>query len=243
MVQILLIIAVAIYLTYLINCITLNSAIKIVFVFFYFMIAAAVLVHLKNKYLNIRKHKMQSRAVCGSLAVLLLAVFQMTFVPQNLKQVFTIQSAGRNSASEGGEIWLTGITADSGVVNLARLQTLKNSGWIYDFKNSAFVLYPGKDNMGGAITFEVAGKDIRIRLEHNSWSGIAQITDAAGKTSHKDLYTSQKNAMPCYLEYQVENRPIRVDKRILLNFGAFLVLWWLLETGYALLRKWLLKDG
>lgn len=242
-VQIIFIIAAAIYLTYLIDCITLNSNVKRAFVLCYFVIAAAVLVHLKNKYLKIRKKKMQSRVVCGTLAVLLLAFFQSTIVPQNLKQIFTIQGAGQNSASEDGEIWLTGITADNGVVNLARLQTLKNSGWVYDSKNSAFVLYPGKKEMGGAITFEVAGKDIRLRLERNSWSGIAQVTDSAGKINRKDLYTSQKNAPPCYLEYQAENRPINMGKKILLNFGALLVLWWLLEAGYALLRKWLLKDG
>lgn len=241
-VQIIFIIAAAIYLTYLIDCITLNSNVKRVFVFFYFVIAAVVLVHLKNKHLKIRK-KMQSRVVCGALAVLLLALFQSTIVPQNLKQIFTIQGAGQNSASEDGEIWLTGITADNGMVNLARLQTLKNSGWIYDSKNSALVLYPGKNRVVGTITFEVAGKSVRLRLERNSWSGIVQVTGSAGETNRTDLYTGQKNATPCYLEYQAENRPINVGKKILLNFGAFLVLWWLLEAGYALLRKWLLKDG
>lgn len=208
----------SVYLTFLVDIYTLNTTLKKVFVFGYFVVMCTLFMYLKNRLLKVTSKKTISplyTAVILVFSISVLAVFQDTFLPLVRSNVVTLRAEGN------GEVWLVEAEADGKSIPLSQLSTEEKYNWEYNADYDDYVYYPGEETEDNGLSIEIAGQDIKLKFGANSWSGSVVVSNSEGNTETLELYSEGQGACE-YLDRGV--RQYTIFERVLLNLGALVLL-------------------
>lgn len=208
----------SVYLTFLVDIYTLNTTLKKMFVFGYFVVMCTLFMYLKNRLLKVTSKKTISplyTAVILVFSISVLAVFQDTFLPLVRSNVVTLRAEGN------GEVWLVEAEADGKSIPLSQLSTEEKYNWEYNADYDDYVYYPGEETEDNGLSIEIAGQDIKLKFGANSWSGSVVVSNSEGNTETLELYSEGKGACE-YLDRGV--RQYTIFERVLLNLGALVLL-------------------
>lgn len=204
------------YLTFLVDIYTLNTVLKRVFVFGYFLVMCAIFGYLKKRFIKGR-YSMSVAVLSAVIAVVILVVFQNGFLPTARSSTITLQ------AEETGEVWLTDVEIDGELVPVSGVQINDNYGWEYNTEYDDYVFYPKEVTTENHLEFTQIAKEINLYFATNSWSGTVRITDGAGNQSVVGLYS--ENAEQSQYKFSIYNVHVYCFiERAILNAGAFIVL-------------------
>lgn len=215
--KIIAVILASVYLVFIVDVYTLNTMLKRVFVFGYFLIICGILVYLKERFMKGR-NSMRVAALSAVIAVVILAVFQSVFLPAARSNTITLQ------AGETGEVWLVDIDADGKNIPLSQLEITGNYNWEYSAAYDDYVFYPNKSFSGNGLIFDIGGSAIKLNFAANSWSGAVSVTDTDGNLEVLDLYTDEGDETE-HIEYlcgSVHN--YSGVERVVYNLGAWSIL-------------------
>lgn len=219
------------YLTYIEYVFALNTKLKCLYIFGYFCITGTALVWLRKRF--IPKGSKYSRLIAGLLALVLLIGNQGFFLPLQQECLITLSAVGENGEPPHKEIWLSAIEIDGEGVALKDIAVENDDYWILIPEYDSYVFYPSENVNENWLTLRVLAKDVALRLEQNSWSGEVEIQDSTGAISRLNL-TSDEATQVLYEIHTA--RVYTVWQRILLNTGAAILLYFVLEALIALVQ-------
>ncbi len=208
-----------IYLTFVIDTYTLNTWLKRVFIFCYFVIMSCLALYLYSKRL---KHKYTLiPLLCAIIAVVL---GQNLFLPKEAEHTVYIQATeNTNSEHTFNEVWLVDIEIDGHRKELSKLQMNDIVKWSYvgDFDDYYFL--PTENSESNVLSFTVVGEEIKLIFGVNTWSGNVRIFDGEGYDEIITLYS--ENTEYDRAEHTLNvNREYSVFERILYSAGAVIVI-------------------
>lgn len=221
----------SIYLTFLVDIYTLNTTLKKVFVFGYFVVMCTLFMYLKNRLLKVTSKKTISplyTAVILVFSISVLAVFQDTFLPLVRSNVVTLRAEGN------GEVWLVEAEADGKSIPLSQLSTEEKYNWEYNADYDDYVYYPGEETEDNGLSIEIAGQDIKLKFGANSWSGSVLVTNSEGNTEVLELYSEEQGTRE-YLDSGV--RQYTALEWILFNLGALILIIFIFDAIAVLLHR------
>ena len=158
----------SVYLTFIVDVYTLNTTLKRIFVFGYFLIICAIFVYLKERFIK-RRSSMSVTVLATVIAAVILTVFQNVFLPTARNNTIILQ------AGETGEVWLTNLEVDGESIPLSQLNISKNYNWEYSAVNDDFVFYPNENWEENTLIFDIVGNKMTLSFAANTWSGSVNI--------------------------------------------------------------------
>lgn len=222
----------SVFLTFILDVFALNTKLKCLYIFGYFCIMGALLYWLRSRF--IPKGNKRTRLIAGILAAVLLAGFQGFFLPVQQESLITLSAVGENGERPQKEVWLSAIEMDGKRVPLADVAVENNAQWTFISQYGSYAFYPAEGVHENWLTLRVLAKEVKLQLECNGWSGEVEIQDSAGGISRLNL-TSDEAATVLH-EVHVA-RAYAIWQRILLNMGALVVLYFILEALIAKVYK------
>ncbi len=233
------IILASVYLTFLIDTYTLNTWLKRIFIFCYFVVVSCSAFYYYNKT-KTRKFTLIP-LLCAVAIVFLL---QNTFLPTKEEHTIYIQSieieAGSNDEKQDEaddeerikEAWLVDLEVDGQNTALSKLLINDNRQWSHadDYDDYFFrPAYGEKDPRDNLLSFTVVGNEIKLTFGANTWSGRVCIYyyENDGKTiaysEEISLYNEDMENDRLDKTLNIE-REYSIFERILYSAGAVVVL-------------------
>ena len=204
------------YLTFIVDVYTLNTTLKRIFVFGYFLLICVIFVYLKERFIK-RRNSIGVIAASAAIVVVILAVFQSTFLPVACSNTITLQ------AGETGEVWLTDVEIDGELVPVSQVQINDNYGWEYNAEYDDYVFYPKEDDTDNRLSFNCVAKEVKLLFAVNAWSGTVKISDGEKKQTVVDLYGENPEENRYSFSFHTP-RVYRLVERTVLNCGIFAIL-------------------
>lgn len=226
------------YLTFLVDTYTLNTPLKRLFVFSYFLVICTACRRLIANYFRTRLkgHSFQKKWIKSKLlfsvaaSTLVFATFQGQLLPHCQEVIIQLSATETNT----GEIWLSEVVADGHEIPISQIYVVENSGWVYSEEYDDYVFYPSEDKEENHFTIKFVAEDISLRFAGNTWSGNVCVTDSLGGYSEYDLYTEDPET-----ERIVHNissyRNISMAAYIIYGLGAVMILSYSFSVVYNLL--------
>jgi len=211
----------SVYLTFFIDVYTLNTLLKKIFIFVYFIIMCLIAIWLKRKLIIIDKRKIIN-ILSIVIASFLLIVFQNTFLPIQQETDIYISAKEFPNTTIVKEVWLTDIVIDGNKVPLNSLQVQQKDGWLYNSEYDDFVFYPS-ENIENLLSFNVVAKDIDLLFESNAWSGCVEVNLSGHSGQIYFLQTSDGSSGTITSEWEVAKEYTTVEK-VVLNLGAVILM-------------------
>ena len=206
----------SVYLTFIVDVYTLNTTLKRIFVFGYFLIICAIFVYLKERFIK-RRSSMSVTVLATVIAAVILTVFQNVFLPTARNNTIILQ------AGETGEVWLTNLEVDGESIPLSQLNISKNYNWEYSAVNDDFVFYPNENWEENTLIFDIVGNKMTLSFAANTWSGSVNIIESAGELTTLALYS--ENTEYDRASFLVDaSRTYNLRERCIYNVGAMLLL-------------------
>ena len=227
-----LIILASIYLTFLIDLSTLNTWLKRVYVFCYFIIMSCLAVYIYRKYSKISKYTLIS-LLC---AVALVIIGQNVFLPTKGEHVIYIQST---EASDGNfqEAWFVDIEVDGEKKALSSLEINDKVNWTYSADYDDYFFAPGVNN-GNIISFTVIAKEVKLSFGTNEWSENVRVYDNYECDEIISLYSEEKSVV----DKTVSTAKVyTIFERILYNIGSIIVFTFVFEIVILFISKFIRK--
>lgn len=222
-----LVVLASIYLTAVIDSVTLNTTLKRIFVFCYFIGISSLFVFLRHKLLG--KPQWSIRTISAVLALVLVVFLQSTFLPAKTEQ--TISLHADTQAGSTGEVWLTEVIVDGNYQNLSQFGILENTGWQYSAEYDDYVFYASEEE--NVLTFSVHAEEVSLKFAAAPWCGNVEIVTPAEKAW---LNLSHETSDAILFAVPTETA-IPLVSRLLLSAGACVVLAFLLSSvGQAAVR-------
>ena len=179
-----LIILASVYLTFLIDTQTLNTWLKRIFVFCYFVIVSCASFYYYNKTKT--KRFTLIPALC---AIAIVFLWQNTFLPTKEEHTIYIQSIeieeSENKETEGEEpervkeAWFVDLAIDGEAVPLSSLLIDENRKWLHANDYDDYLFCPAHDGVtdpkDNLLAFTVVGNEIKLVFGANTWSGRVSI--------------------------------------------------------------------
>jgi len=221
-----LIVLASVYLTFFIDVYTLNTLLKKIFIFVYFIIMCLIAIWLKRKLIIIDKRKIIN-ILSIVIASFLLIVFQNTFLPIQQETDIYISAKEFPNTTIVKEVWLTDIVIDGNKVPLNSLQVQQKDGWLYNSEYDDFVFYPS-ENIDNLLSFNVVAKNVDLLFESNAWSGCVEVSLSNHNGEIYDLQTNDGRSEIVTSKWQTAKQ-YTLFERIIYNFGATVVLAFLVQ--------------
>ncbi len=189
-------ICISIYLTYLVDFVTLNTFFERAFVFAFFILSTSILFYLFKRYVGLNfSLKLIASALLLSLSVIIL--FKDSFFSEKTKNAITFEAMIEDNANHAQEVWLAEIEIDGKSVSLSELNVLYNNGWHYMSDLDDYVYYPISSNNAennNELTIEVLCKNIKIVFACNSWSGkVSYALNSSNEFNTLELYSADNS--------------------------------------------------
>lgn len=191
-------VCVGIYLTYLVDSITLNTVFEKIFVLIFFTSSISVLFYLFKKYIGIDfSGKLIVCAILFSLSVIILC--GESFFPQKKQTQITFEAVVEDNANHGQEVWLTEVKIDGKIVPISELKIVSNEGWRYISEWDDYAYYPVSnisEENNNELTIEVFCENIEIVFARNAWSGkVSYNLSDFDKNGTLTLYSHADNSI------------------------------------------------
>ena len=120
----------AIYLTYMVDLITLDTVFQKVFVFLFLASFISILFFIFKKCVGFDLDlKLIVCAILLSLSVVILS--WQGILPTKKQSTITFEAVVEENAGHGQEVWLAEVELDGKTVSVAELEVLSNEGWKY----------------------------------------------------------------------------------------------------------------
>ncbi len=207
----------SVYLTFIVDVYTLNTALKRIFVFVYFLALCMLFTYLKRKYV---KGKISIQIAFGAavIAVFILTAFQSKFLPEAQDGIVTLRAGMR------GEVWLVEADINGKSIPVWQLEIDGNCGWEYSEQYDDYVFYPYENKSENYLRISYFAETVNLRFAANTWSGTVFITDEEGHETILELYN--KDEQNYQSDFSISNKHVyRSSERAVLNIGAFILIW------------------
>ena len=205
---------ISIYLTYLIDAITLNTIFEKIFVFVFFILSTSILFFLFKKYIGLDfSIKLIASSVIASISIIIL--FGESFFPQKRQNVISFEAQIEENANHGQEVWLSKVVIDGKATSISNLNAVYNEGWEYIPNWDNYVFYPtgniSPENTNG-LKFNIVCKSAEFVFSCNSWSGkVSYNLNDSDNYETLELYSADNLAQPkiLALDLSVTNSPLK----------------------------------
>ena len=239
-ITILLALLASVYLTFLIDNFTLNTWVKRIFIFCYFIVVSCFAWHFYSKCKKYRYSVIP--LIC---AVVLVLIGQNIFLPSRAEHTVYIQSVDTSSSDEEttlNEVWLVDLRTDENQKQLSKLELEDILGWSYHGEYDDYVFTPSQSSEQNLLSFTVVGEEVILKFAANPWSGNVRIYDENGYDTVISLYSEDPNIESVEHHLNI-NRDYSVFERILYSAGATIVLWFALKVLFLAVCKSSKKKG
>ena len=214
----------AIYLTYMVDLLTLDTVFQKVFVFLFFASFISILFFIFKKCVGFDLNlKLIVCAILLSLSVVILSL--QGILPTKKQSTITFEAVVEENAGHGQEVWLAEVELDGKTVSVAELEVLSNEGWKYISDLDDYVYYPVSSSSNeniNKLTVQVFGENIKIVFARNSWSGkVSYSLNGSNDYSTLELYSGEDNSIQSetlFLDLSVKRTVFTV---VLTLLGAF----------------------
>ena len=222
----------AVYLTYILDVYALNTKLKCLFIFVYFCVMGVTLTWLRRRF--VPKGDRNTRLVAGLLAAVLLIGFQNFFLPLERESLITLSAVGENGERPQKEVWLSAIEIDGQRVSLADVAVENNEHWTFIPEYGSYAFYPAEGVHENWLTLRVLAREVNLQFEKNSWSGEIEVQEDTGVVSRLNLTSEESMVML----HEIETKRMYAPwQRLVLNAGAFVVLFFLIGTLIVTVEK------
>ena len=251
----------SVYLTFIVDAFTLNTWVKRIFVFCYFLIVATLLVKCCAK-LNLSQYKLASLiALLGAIVTLVFA--EGAFLPAKNEHTFYIQSTTETEdpESEYFGIILSGVTLDGEEVVLEKANTETNGKWTYEKELGGFLFTPDEASLSdelnaNVLSITVKGESVKFSfkptipnnpgdalvLPDSIKEGYVRIYDEKGYDITLALADMENESET--LEHLIDFRKTyTVFERILYNAGAGITMTFAYKLLFELVLRFILKKN
>lgn len=174
----------SIYLTFLVDTQTLNTWLKRIFIFLYFVVVSATSFYYYNKTKT--KRLTLIPVLC---AIALVFLFQNTFLPTKEEHTIYIQSvkasdsaaeqSKENPEKELKEVWFVDLEVDGQKKPLSNITINDNRQWVYAGDYDDYIFRPSYDDDNepndNILSFTVVGNDIKLSFIANTHAGSVSI--------------------------------------------------------------------
>lgn len=228
------IILASIYLTFFVDVYTLNTYLKRLFVFFYFIIVCHLLIYLKRRFVG-KVHK-NTTILSTALAVAIFILFHSFFMPSAQETNISMVAV---PCPDGiyREVWLTSADLDGREVPLSQLEIESNQGWTYSPEYDDYVFYPQTDSGNeNRLEFHIVAKQLRLTFGMNSWSGSVVVHGAGSETTVADL-THEDSTVENYTFVQDMEREYSLVAFIFYAMGSIVVLAFCISVAWMKFRE------
>ena len=228
------IILASVYLTFLIDNFTLNTWVKRIFIFCYFIVVSCFAWHFYSKCKKYRYSVIP--LIC---AVVLVLIGQNIFLPSRAEHTVYIQSVEMLNDEEQtvlGEVWLVDLKVDGNQEQLSKLELEDILGWSYYGEYDDYGFTSSQSNEPNVLSFTAVGEELVLTFGANSMPGNVRIYDENGYDTVLSL--SSENTEDARTEHTLSiKREYSVFERILYSTGATIVLWFALKVLFLVVCK------
>ena len=236
-ISVLAIIFASVYLTFLIDTYTLNTWLKRIYVFCYFVIALFILVKCCAR-LKLNKCNIVS-AIALLLTVFTLALAQNTFLPKKNEHSFYLQSTAQDEESGYAELAIVGVTLDGEKQSISKINVEVIGNWSYEATNDSFIFSPSESNEN-LICFTVVGENVSFLFKSESTDGHVRIYDDYGY--EKIVSLADKNAESLTVEHTIDFvQTYSIAEKIIYNTGALITIAFVYKIALELLWRFVNK--
>lgn len=226
----------SVYLTFLIDVFTLNTLVKRVFVFIYFITICHVIFALSRRV--VKKYNI-SRVVAASLVLIsggIVIVGNNIFLPTAQDMNITL-TASKCEDGAYREVWLSNILVDNQELQLSHFEIDGNQGWQYIKDSDDYAFYPNENgNNENYLSFHVTAKNVDLTFAHNAWSGAVEVgVDGENTTQLQLTSTDGSNDSLGYSLHA--DRTYTIWERILYGAGAWIVVAFIIDLLLGILFK------
>ena len=205
------------YLTFVVDVYTLNTVLKRIFVFGYFLIICLFFAYLQKRIIR-KKLTVKAMILLVCIVGLILALFQSAFLP--IARGGTIMLR----AQMNGEIWLVNAEIDGQTVPLTQLEINENCGWEYNADYDDYVFYPYQNSADNYLSIHYPAESVHLYFAENPWSGSVFIADENGNETVLELHSEYEKADQ-YSYSIINEHKYSFAERAVLNLGAFIIIW------------------
>lgn len=229
----------SVYLTFIVDVYTLNTALKRIFVFCYFIVASYLAVKCCI-LLRIHKHKI-AYAIAALLAIVTLIFAQNTFLPTEKEHVFYIQSITQEE-SEHGHITLSEITIDGKTQKLSGVNFEASGNWSYTAQDDNFEFTPSGPSNDNLISISVIGKNVTFSFESQTTPTHVRIFDNYEFDNVISLTDIDESKYQIDYTANVE-KEYSIAERLIYNAGAVVTMTFVYKIFIELLLRLVKKIG
>lgn len=185
-----------IYLTYMVDRLTLESFLQRTFVFIFFVAAIYLSFCLFKKYVGFEFcGKIIAAALILSLAV--ISFCEDSFFPKKEESVITVEAVIEDGANHPQEVWLSEIEIDGKAIPVSEINIVSNTNWTYVSGLDDYVYYPVSNSSIeniNSISFKVNCESLKIIFARNSWSGkVAYNLSGSKEFLELELYSADSS--------------------------------------------------
>lgn len=226
----------SIYLTFLVDAYALNTTLKRVFVFIYFITMCHAICALKRRVINKYSISMIIKIIVAVLSGGVVIVGNNFFLPAVQDMNITLTSSNCEDGAYH-EVWLSDILVDNQERQISHLEVDANRGWQYIKDSDDYVFYPSENgNNENYLSFHVTAKNVDLTFAHNAWSGAVEVGVNGENTTQLQL-TSTDGSNDS-LDYSLQaDRTYTIWERILYGAGAWLVVAFIMDLLLGILFK------
>ena len=215
-----------IYLTYMVDRLTLESFLQRTFVFIFFVAAIYLSVCLFKKYVGFEFcGKIIASALILSLAI--ISFCEESFFPKKEERIITVEAVIEDSANHPQEVWLSEIEIDGKAIPVSEINVVSNTNWTYVSGLDDYVYYPVSNSSIeniNSISFKVNCESLKIIFARNSWSGkVAYNLSASKEFLELELYSADSSVQTEVLSIDLSAAKSPV-KMIFSALGAIITL-------------------
>lgn len=226
----------SIYLTFLVDAYALNTTLKRVFVFIYFITMCHAICALKRRVINKYSISMIIKIIVAVLSGGVVIVGNNFVLPAVQDMNITLTSSNCEDGAYH-EVWLSDILVDNQERQISHLEVDANRGWQYIKDSDDYVFYPSENgNNENYLSFHVTAKNVDLTFAHNAWSGAVEVgVDGENTTQLQLTSTDGSNDS---LDYSLQaDRTYTIWERILYGAGAWLVVAFIMDLLLGILFK------
>lgn len=231
------VVLVSLYLTFLVDMYTLNTTLKYIFVFAYFILISNVIIYLKEKFLSVSNISFKTKIICLLLSLGVVIGGQSYFFPKVQETTISLTAL---PCSDGiyREVWFTSLKVDGEERQISQLQIDSNTGWNLESAYDDFVFYPMESsNEENHLTFNLVGQEIDLGFANNAWSGTVNIDVNSSFTEVISLTGSEGTDES--ISYTFSNaRAYQWWEYLLYGAGATALLYFVIAVLIAVFRKY-----
>lgn len=222
----------SVYLTFFVDTYTINTNLKRVFVFSYFIMISHVLVYLKRRFIQKTSEVKNTAILSALIAAGVVILFHGFFLPTAQESNVSVMAVPNEDGSYG-EVWLTSASVDGEEIRLSQLRIDETQGWSYAPEYDDYVFYPqAEGSRENRLTLHAVAERLTLTFGINSWSGKVRVEGADGGVTETVL-TSEDSVSNSYTFVQDVRREWSLAAYLFYGLGAVVVVAFLINAVWA----------